>query len=145
MIQPLFDSLKNFWELWVAVLMVGSFLLSLIGVGAVIVLLPADAFCKRHQSPWWGERHPVVRWCLRIGKNVVGVLLVLMGVALSLPGVPGQGLLTIAIGLVFLEFPGKHRLARWLLSRRRIHSRIDRLRGRFGRPPLILDDRPRAE
>ena len=41
-----------------------------------------------------------------IGKNILGLFLVALGVVLSLPGVPGQGLLTILLGIMLLDFPG---------------------------------------
>ena len=41
-----------------------------------------------------------------IGKNMAGVLLVVLGILLSLPGVPGQGILTILLGIMLLDFPG---------------------------------------
>ena len=60
------------------------------------------------------------RWqrvLLKIGKNTLGVLLVLIGIVLSLPGVPGQGLLTILIGVIMLDLPGKQRFERRLMTR----------------------------
>jgi hypothetical protein len=44
------------------------------------------------------------------------------------------------IGFVLLEFPGKRRMERRLLARPRVRSAVDRLRTRFGREPLRLDD-----
>jgi hypothetical protein len=63
----------------------------------------------------------------------------LLGIALSLPGVPGQGLLTILIGAMLLDFPGKRRCEKWILRRRGVLSTINKLRARRGCPPLILD------
>ena len=61
----------------------------------------------------------------------------------SLPGVPGQGILTMLLGVMLLSLPGKRRCEQWLVSRRRVRAGIDRIRGRFGKPPLVLDgDRP---
>ena len=74
-----------------------------------------------------------------IGKNILGIVLVVLGVVLSLPGVPGQGLLTILLGVMLLDFPGKHRLEQKLLSKPSIVNTINRLRGRFGKPPLVLN------
>jgi hypothetical protein len=74
-----------------------------------------------------------------IGKNIAGVLLVALGVVLSLPGVPGQGLLTVLLGIMLLDFPGRHRLEQKLLSKPSIVNTINRLRGRFEKPPLELN------
>jgi len=73
-----------------------------------------------------------------VGKNIAGVLLVVLGIVLSLPGVPGQGLLTVLLGVMLLDFPGRHRLEQKLLSRPSIANAINRLRGRFDKPPLEL-------
>jgi hypothetical protein len=47
-------------------------------------------------------------------------------------------MLTILIGVMLLNFPGKRRLERWLVSRPRVLPVINRLRARFGKPPLLL-------
>jgi hypothetical protein len=64
-----------------------------------------------------------------------------VGIVLTLPGVPGQGMLTILLGLMLLDVPGKRRLERRIVGRRRILKAINRLRKRFGRPPLVLGGR----
>lgn len=124
----------------------GVFLVSFVGslafTALVIVQMPADYFKGRgrRHTPALAPGHPVVRWLGRLGKNLVGVLLIVVGILLSLPGIPGQGLLTILIGLLLLDFPGKHRLERKLVLRPTVRSTIDRLRRKFGKPPLQLED-----
>ena len=61
-------------------------------------------------------------------------LMVVVGMILALPGVPGQGLLTILIGLMLLDLPGKRRLERKIVGRPRILRTINRLRKRFRSP-----------
>ena len=63
----------------------------------------------------------------------------LLGIVLSIPGVPGQGLLTILLGIMLLDFPGKSTLERKLLGRPEIVKAINRLRARFDKPSLELD------
>jgi len=74
-------------------------------------------------------------------KNALGGLFVIAGVAMLV--LPGQGLLTIVIGLSLMNFPGKFRLERWLITRGATLRLVNRLRRRYGRPPLILDPPPR--
>ena len=69
----------------------------------------------------------------------VPVALILLGLAVSLPGIPGQGLLTILIGLMLIDFPGKHRLERTIISRPKILRTVNRLRARYDKRPLVLD------
>lgn len=71
-------------------------------------------------------------------KNIAGLLLVLLGLVLSLPGVPGQGLITILIGIMLLDFPGKQKIERKIISRPSVLSNVNRLREKFSRPPLRL-------
>ena len=52
-----------------------------------------------------------------IVKNLVGGILVGLGVLLAPPGVPGPGILMMLIGVVLLDFPGKRRLEQWLINR----------------------------
>jgi hypothetical protein len=74
-----------------------------------------------------------------VGKNLLGIVLVVVGVLLSLPGVPGQGMLTILLGVMLLDFPGRPRLEHWLVSRPKILKAINNLRHRFSKPALVLD------
>jgi hypothetical protein len=122
-----------------ALIFVASFLINLGIVSFILVKLPADHFSKSGKTKFWAGRNPALRVIAIIGKNIGGVLLVALGVVLSLPGVPGQGLLTILLGIMLLDFPGKHRLEQKLLSRPSIVNAINGLRGRFGKPPLELN------
>lgn len=121
-----------------ALIFVGSFLINLAIVSVILVKLPADHFAKSRKTKFWSGPRPLLRAIGIIGKNIGGVLLVALGIVLSLPGVPGQGLLTILLGIMLLDFPGRQRLEQKLLSRPTIVNAINRLRGRFGKPPLKL-------
>lgn len=118
---------------------VGSFLINLAIVSVILVKLPADHFSKNRKTKFWSGPRPALHAAKVIGKNIAGVLLVALGVVLSLPGVPGQGLLTILLGIMLLDFPGRERLEQKLLSKETIVNTINRLRGRFGKPPLELN------
>jgi hypothetical protein len=111
--------------------------LSLGAVVAVLVKLPPTYFRDGGSSRPPG-RHPIVRAIALTLKNLAGAFLILLGLLLSVPGIPGQGILTILIGVMLLDFPGKRRLERWLLSRPRVLPAINALRARFGKPPLLL-------
>jgi len=117
----------------------GTFLVNLALVSLILVKLPADHFSKGHRTRFWSGPRPWLHAAMVIGKNILGLLLVALGVVLSVPGVPGQGLLTILLGIMLLDFPGKDRLEQKLLSRPGIVNTINKLRGRFGKPPLELN------
>ncbi len=118
---------------------VGSFLVNLAIVTVILVKLPADHFSKNRKTKFWSGPRPALHAAKVIGKNILGLILVALGVVLSLPGVPGQGLLTILLGIMLLDFPGRESLEQKLLSKPSIVNTINRLRGRFGKPPLVLN------
>jgi hypothetical protein len=123
--------------LWGAGLFAVSSLLSLAAVTAVLVALPVDYFREGAPPAKW-PRSPLLRWVWRIGKNILGLALIGLGLLLSLPGVPGQGLLTMVIGLILLDFPGKRSLERRIVARPAVLGAINRVRARFSRPPMAL-------
>lgn len=116
-----------------------TFSINLAIVSFILVKIPANYFQASHSRELWKSRSPAVRLIGVIVKNALGVLLVALGILLSLPGVPGQGLLTILLGIMLLDFPGRRKLENKLLSRPQVHNTINKLRHKFGKPPLILD------
>jgi hypothetical protein len=124
-----------------AVLMVVTFVGSIGVVSFLLVKLPPTYFQESHPRDFWVERHRAVRLAGIVAKNLAGVLLVLLGIVMSLPGVPGQGVLTILLGVMLLDFPGKRRLEYKLISQPRVFNNVNRLRARFDKPPLVLDEK----
>lgn len=124
--------------LWLLIFVI-TFGTSLGIVSVVLVKLPATYFKRSHNKHFLADRHPVIRALAITGKNVLGAVLVVVGILLSLPGVPGQGMLTILLGIMLLDFPGKPRLEHWIVSRPKILHAINKLRHRFSKPALVLD------
>ena len=81
-------------------------------VSLILIKLPADYFCSHYDRQLWSGRAPALRIAAAIGKNVLGILLVMLGIIMSLPGVPGQGLLTILLGVMLVDFPSDELLKR---------------------------------
>ena len=131
-------------EFWIAAvaLTVTTAVISFVSVGLVVVRIPENYFVGEHPPKLWTDQHPLVRWPLLILKNLLGVALVALGAIMALPGVPGQGILTMLIGAMLINFPGKRKMESWLLGRRGVLNGINKLRGRYGRPPLQLDTVP---
>ena len=112
---------------------------TLVAMPWVVSLIPDDYFATRERPPIVGRsERPVARWAARIGKNLLGVVLILFGLVMSVPLVPGQGTIVALAGLLLVEFPGKRRLELWLIRRRGVLRVINWLRHRRGRPPLIV-------
>ena len=53
---------------------------------------------------------------------------------------PGQGLLTLAAGLMIMNYPGKYALERWLITRPYVLPAINKLRSRYDTPVLKAPD-----
>jgi hypothetical protein len=108
-------------------------------VPAIVVRIPADYFAH-DQRPVsrWAHLSPMVQVALRVVKNLLGALLILAGIAML--ALPGQGLLTLLIGILLIDFPGKYRFEQWLTRRRAVHRALNWLRRRAGREPLQVRD-----
>lgn len=125
--------------LWAAGIFLLTFTLSLAIFGVLIVALPVRYFVEE-RSRLLADKPPLIRWLGIIGKNLLGLVLIVVGVVLSLPGIPGQGLLTVAVGVMLLDIPGKHRLVRAVVRRKGVIKSLNRLRAWFGRPPLVIEN-----
>ena len=100
----------------------------------------ADYFMPdRDRSKAFATLHPVLRWVGLILKNLMGGLLVLLGIVLL--ALPGQGVLTILAGLVLMNFPGKAALELWIIRRPMVLRAANWLRRRAGREPLRVPER----
>ncbi len=109
-----------------------------IGVPWVVTRLPRDYFNQHTRSVWRNYADaPRSVLVLSVLKNIVGALLVVLGLIMLVT--PGQGLLTLLVGMLLMNFPGKYRFERWLVQRRGVLAALNWLRRRGGHPPL---DRP---
>jgi len=103
----------------------------------VIVKMPANYFHSSHGREFLTGSHPTLRWAGIVVKNLIGLVLVVLGVVMMVA--PGPGVLTILLGVTLLDFPGKRRLELKLVRRPAVRHAIDSIRARFGQPPLLLD------
>lgn len=112
-----------------------AFIASLIGVPWFFVRMPADYFRRPDRDLRPESAGAMV---LRGLRNLLGAVLVIVGILCLV--LPGQGLLTLIVGLVLIDFPGKRRLERWLVNRGPVLRSINALRRRAHRPPLEMRD-----
>lgn len=116
-----------------------SFTVSTALVSYALVKLPANYFHSSHAREFFESDNRAIRWGGVILKNLIGLVLIVVGVILSLPGIPGPGVVTILLGLVMLDIPGKRPLETRLVRRPKVLHSINSLRARFDKPPLLLD------
>ena len=138
--------LSEFWAslTWTQILLgvglfLGSLTFSFLSIGIVMVKIPENYFSSHYQQDFMPGSPWIVRWGAVVAKNIFGFLLVILGIILSLPGVPGQGILTILLGLIMLDIPGKRPLEARIIRRPTILSAVNDLRARYNKPPLVMD------
>jgi hypothetical protein len=141
--KHLFEAVAHFLKrggLWWGLgISVGAAIVTLALATVIVVGWPADRFKGQGPTEVGLHRHVIIRALALLAKNLSGAVLVVLGLIMALPGVPGQGLVTALIGLTLLSFPGKRRLERRFVRIPALLGAINRLRARFGRPPLELD------
>ena len=103
-----------------------------------VVRMPADYFVQRVPAPTADGRRAAVRWLRRVTKNIFGIVLLVAGVLMSLPLVPGPGLLLILIGVSLTDFPGKRALELRIVRNPLVFRPVNGLRTTCGRRPLQL-------
>lgn len=128
------------WLPWVFAASVGMSVLGLVMVPVVAIAIPADYFVRPIRAVPVTSEHRAWRWSVYVVRNTVATLLIGLGLVLIL--LPGNGLLLILVGLMVGDFPWKHRRMRQLVRRPGVHRPINWLRGKAGRPAIILTEPP---
>ncbi len=112
-----------------------TFVGTLIVVPWLLVRLPSDYFVRESREPtMFARAHPVVRQLLIVLKNLLGGIFILGGMAMLV--LPGQGILTILLGVSLIDFPGKYTLERKLVQRKAVHRSINWIRRKRGKGPI---------
>jgi len=121
--------------LWGLVVGAAMFFGSAIVLLVVIVLLPVD-FLNRTGPPLAKLRaRSVFAWAAVLAlKNLIALTLVILGIIMLVA--PGQGLLSLLVGVLFSDVPGKRRLIRRLMETRGIFKLMNKIRAKANRPPL---------
>lgn len=122
--------------IWLAALSIVLFIGTLIAIPFILVRLSADYFDLRVPRPWMQDHHPVLRIVGHLVKNVIGTVFLLAGFLMLF--LPGQGVLTMLIGVSMLDFPGKRKLEAKLISQPAVLSVVNNMRKRRGKPPFVL-------
>ncbi len=136
--------LSQFWEsmTWSriilgTVLLILQIIISYAAIIFVMVKLPADYFSSTYAKNQNTNSPFLIRWGGAILKNLIGVLLIIAGIIMIVT--PGPGGLTILLGLIMMDIPGKRPLEAKLIQKPPVLSAINKLRARYGKTPLIMD------
>lgn len=105
------------YQQWLAYLAIASIIfltISILFIPSIIARIPCDYFIK--QSPKFNSHSFTPRvLLLLIVKNLIGFILIICGAIMLV--LPGQGILTILVGILISDFPGKHRFERFLIKK----------------------------
>ena len=126
------DLLFLLGSLSIFILIISVFMMVLI-----ISFLPEDYFKSENRnliSSVQNSQYPLLKLLVLITKNFFGVLLLLSGILMLV--LPGQGILTIITGLVFMDYPGKYKFERKLLRQKGVINSINWIRSRLSKPSL---------
>ncbi len=121
---------------WIGSLSALTFFGTIIAIPILIVRIPEDYFMHHHRHPKsFHPQHPVIRSLTLFIKNFLGVVFILAGFTMIF--LPGQGLITMIIGLMLLDFPGKYEFERWIIELPLILHAINKIRAKAHHPPLL--------
>jgi len=121
-----------------AAISVLTLLASLLIIPLVVVRLPENYFVNPDKRAF-PKSHPLLRYVFIVMKNSLGIFLFLAGLVMLFT--PGQGLLTLAVSLIIMDYPHKYQLERKLFARPGIHKTLNWIRQRYHKTPLLVPER----
>ena len=111
------------------------FLISILGISWFVAQIPEDYFLQsKRQTSKWQKQKPILRFVVVLGKNLIGLSLIIGGLLMLL--LPGQGLLTIVTGLLLVNYPGKYKLEQKLVSMPSVYKALNWIRFKAKKSPL---------
>lgn len=125
-------------------------LLFWVGIGSAIMLLGSilalpwlvgripEAYFNHQQAPTAPpfRGHPLLGFSFHLLRNLLALVLIVAGLLMLF--LPGQGLLTLLLGIMMSHFPGKYRLEQWFIRQPGILNGINWFRQRGGHPPCTV-------
>jgi len=141
MIDPLIQFVES-WvprEVWIGMITFSliAFVGTLIAIPAILIRLPPDYFQNHGHRKWFAHHHPLIRTLGLVVKNILGLMFLIAGIAMLV--LPGQGILTMLLGILFLDFPGKDKLEQKLIRQPHILKAINALREKADKPPFVFN------
>ena len=116
----------------IAILVISAF-----SIGYFIKKIPHDYFLNDTRAmSHYKNRNPIF-WIITLAlKNIIGYCLIMGGILMLV--LPGQGLLTILVGLMLSDYPGKFKLEKRIIKTNLVLKTINWYRTKSNIPPLIF-------
>ncbi len=123
---------------WATGLSLATLVATIVAVPWVVGRLPVNYFSRPRRAVLPQDRSFPGLLFMGI-KNLLGAALALLGIVMLFT--PGQGLLTLLVGLLLMNFPGKYRLERSLVAQPGVFRGLNWLRAKRGVEPFELPRR----
>jgi hypothetical protein len=75
-------------------------------------------------------------YVISIVKVMIGIVLIVSGIVMLV--LPGQGIITLLIGLSLVPFPGKNKVEKNLLARKSVQHSLNWIRVKANKDPFIF-------
>lgn len=119
---------------WLGILSGLTFCISIFIIPWFIRRLPATYFLHLHET----QSHPrpgTKAFIFIILRNFLGLVLLAAGFLMLF--IPGQGLLTMLIGLLCMSFPGKQKLILYMVGKESLKKSLNWIRKKMSRPVFL--------
>ncbi len=121
--------------LWLTLASAIGLIASLVLIPWILIQIPSDYFShEKRQKHQWRNYPPIIRLALLLMKNILGVIFIISGIIMLFT--PGQGIITIIIGIILADFPSKYKIERWIINNPAILRSINQLRAKAKQNPL---------
>ena len=121
---------------WLGLVSTATFFLSLLIIPWLIGRLPQDFFLHLHEPRIREDEHPVIFILFRFLRYSLGAILLLSGLLMLF--LPGQGILTMILGLSLLDFPGKRKAVDSLLDLHSVQHGLNWIRKKEHKDPFLF-------
>ena len=112
--------------------------ISALSIGFFIKKIPYDYFLNNERGITNYKNNSPIFWIIiLVLKNIIGYCLILGGILMLV--LPGQGLLTILVGLMLSDYPGKFKLEKRIIKTKLILKTINWYRAKSNIQPIIFD------
>lgn len=133
--SELLDAIKPLLPL-LALCSILVFIISLASLPWLVAKIPEDYFLHRKRK----KTLPLTTTAfarylfLRLARNLVGLVLLAGGFMMLF--IPGQGILTMVMGLILMDYPGKYSVEKTIIGYPAVFKGLNWLRARADKPPL---------
>jgi archaellum biogenesis protein FlaJ (TadC family) len=114
------------------------FLVSIASLPWLVAKIPEDYFLhhKRKKNIPLKSTAVISHVFFRIFRNFLGLILLIGGFLMLF--IPGQGLLTIVMGLILMDYPGKYSVEKRIISYPTVLKGLNWLRTKANKPPIRI-------